>query len=102
MCRKIKCVCVNFDFIEFGGMTQRKFWYGLWCRSTSFTNNIYKTTYALVFTAVKLNSQKVFLSHKFTLIDTFAPLIKLTASSMTLCLKRCQISIKNCFSLLTS
>jgi len=37
MCRKIKCVCVNFDFIEFGGMTQRKFWYGLWCRSTSFT-----------------------------------------------------------------
>ena len=36
MCRKIKCVCVNFDFIEFGGMTQRKFWYGLWCRSTSF------------------------------------------------------------------
>jgi len=24
------CVCVNFDFIEFGGMTQRKFWYGLW------------------------------------------------------------------------
>ena len=39
MCRKIKCVCVNFDFIEFGGMTQRKFWYGLWCRSTSFTRH---------------------------------------------------------------
>jgi len=30
------CVCVNFDFIEFGGMTQRKFWYGLWYHSTLF------------------------------------------------------------------
>jgi len=31
-------MCVNFDFIEFGGMTQRKFWYGLWCHSTSFNS----------------------------------------------------------------
>ena len=29
---------MNFDVIEFGGMTQRKFWYGLWCHSTLFTN----------------------------------------------------------------
>ena len=28
---------MNFDFIEFGGKTQRKFWYGLWYHSTLFT-----------------------------------------------------------------
>ena len=27
---------MNFVFIEFGRMTQRKFWYGLWCHSTLF------------------------------------------------------------------
>ena len=42
VCIKIKCVCVNFDFIEFGGMTQRKFWYGLWCHSTSFNCTVSK------------------------------------------------------------
>jgi len=30
-------MCVNFDFIEFGGMTQRKFWYGYCSTSTPFT-----------------------------------------------------------------
>ena len=51
VCRKIKCVCVcvNFDFIEFGGMTQRKFWYGLWCHSTLFTIALYIFNHCNVF-----------------------------------------------------
>jgi len=41
------CVCVNFDFIEFGGMTQRKFWYGLWYHSTLFNYYYYYNYYAV-------------------------------------------------------